>query len=157
MQEHLLIPLLYQLGLMQWEDLSYGWALFAVYGAVQVAITFAVCLPLERWRPVERWPDRRRRVRGRAVHGGLPRRHSAARTFVGFYQAQVALNGFLADHGWVPPTLERLFPSCWASQVLTFVLYAIILDFSDYWRHRLSHHVPAGGGRCTRCITLSGR
>ena len=36
-RRHLLIPLLYALGLMQWEDLSYGWALFAVYGAVQVA------------------------------------------------------------------------------------------------------------------------
>ena len=59
LQEHLLIPLLYALGLMQWEDVSYGWALFAVYGACQVAITFAVCVPLERWRPVERWPDAR--------------------------------------------------------------------------------------------------
>ena len=30
LQEHLLIPLLYALGLMRWEDVSYGWALFAV-------------------------------------------------------------------------------------------------------------------------------
>ena len=51
----------------------------------------------------------------------------------------MALNGFLADHGWVPPTLERLIPALTGRQVLTFVLYAIILDFSDYWRHRLSH------------------
>ena len=29
LQEHLLIPALYQLGLMNWEDVSYGWALFA--------------------------------------------------------------------------------------------------------------------------------
>ena len=57
LEEHLLIPALYQFGLMNWEDVSYGWALFAVYGAVQVAATFAVCLPLEHWRPVERWPD----------------------------------------------------------------------------------------------------
>ena len=59
LQGHLLIPLLYALGMMQWEDVSYGWALFAVYGACQVAITYAVCVPLERWRPVERWPDAR--------------------------------------------------------------------------------------------------
>ena len=57
LQEHLLIPALYQFGLMNWEDVSYGWALFALYGVAQVAVTFAVCLPLERWRPVERWPD----------------------------------------------------------------------------------------------------
>jgi hypothetical protein len=57
LQETLLIPLLYELGLMSWEDISFGWALFAVYGAMQVALTFAVCLPLEMWRPVERWAD----------------------------------------------------------------------------------------------------
>jgi len=33
------------------------WALFAVYGFAQVLLTFAVCLPLERWRPIEHWLD----------------------------------------------------------------------------------------------------
>ena len=139
LQEHALLPLLYALGLMQWEDISFGWALFAVYGAAQVALTYAVCVPLERWRPVERWPD------ARAVTvdilytlisrvGLLP-----LVTFVLFFQLQVMLNGFLADHGWVPPTLERLFPFLLGQPVLTFCLYVVILDFSDYWRHRLSH------------------
>ena len=139
LQEHLLIPLLYQLDLMEWEDLAYGWALFAVYGAVQVAVTFAVCLPLEHWRPVERWADRRSEwvdvlytVIARV--GILP-----LITFVGFYQAQVALNGWMTDHGWVPPTLERALPFLLGHPVPVFVLYAIILDFSEYWRHRLSH------------------
>jgi sterol desaturase/sphingolipid hydroxylase (fatty acid hydroxylase superfamily) len=60
-------------------------------------------------------------------------------TFVLFYQLQVLLNGFLADRGWVPPTLERIFPFLLGHQVIVFILYAIILDFADYWRHRLSH------------------
>ena len=139
LQEHLLLPLLYSFGLMQWEDVAYGWALFAVYGAVQVAITFAVCMPLERWRPVERWPDARAvtvdvlyTVVSRV--GVLP-----LFTFVLFYRAQVALNGLLADHGFVPPTLERLLPVLLGQPVLTFIIYAIILDCADYWRHRLSH------------------
>jgi sterol desaturase/sphingolipid hydroxylase (fatty acid hydroxylase superfamily) len=139
LQGHLLIPLLYSLGLMQWEDVSYGWALFAVYGVCQVAITYAVCVPLERWRPVERWPDARAvtvdvlyTVISRV--GVLP-----LFTFVLFYRAQVTLNGFLADHGWVPPTLERLLPFLLGQQVLTFMVYAAILDCADYWRHRLSH------------------
>src|SRR5215467_952442 len=83
----------------------YSWALFAVYGAVQVAITFAVCVPLERWRPVERWPDAHAvwvdvfyTVISRV--GVLP-----LFTFVLFYRAQVVLNGFFADQGFVPPTL----------------------------------------------------
>jgi sterol desaturase/sphingolipid hydroxylase (fatty acid hydroxylase superfamily) len=139
LQGHLLIPLLYAVGWMQWEDLSYGWALFAVYGAVQVALTFAICLPLERWRPVERWPDNKAvlvdvlyTVVSRV--GVLP-----LFTFVLFYRAQVTLNGWLADQGVVPPTLERLFPFLLGEPVPTFLIYAVVLDFADYWRHRLSH------------------
>jgi sterol desaturase/sphingolipid hydroxylase (fatty acid hydroxylase superfamily) len=138
-QENLLIPLLYELGLMRWEDIAFGWALFAVYGACQVILTFAVCLPLERWRPVERWPSQKA-VWVDALYtvisrvGVLP-----LVTFVLFYRAQVAVNGYLADEGWVPPTLERLLPFLLGQQVLTFVLYAIILDFADYWRHWLAH------------------
>ena len=138
-QETLLIPLLYQLGLMRWEDVAFGWSLFAVYGACQVVMTFAVCLPLERWRPVERWTDSGA-VWVDAIYtvisrvGVLP-----LVTFVLFYRAQVALNGMLADEGWVPPTLERLFPFLLGQQTLTFILYAIILDCADYWRHWLAH------------------
>ena len=139
LQEHLLIPLLYETGLMNWEDVSYGWALFAVYGAVQVAVTFAVCLPLEHWRPVERWPDSKA-VWVDALYTVLSRVGILPFvTYVVFYRAQVWANGILADHGWVPPTLERLFPFLMGQQVLTFVVYAIILDFAEYWRHRLSH------------------
>jgi sterol desaturase/sphingolipid hydroxylase (fatty acid hydroxylase superfamily) len=138
-QEHLLVPLLYALDLMRWEDLAFGWALFAVYGAVQVVLTFAICLPLERWRPVELWPDSRA-VLVDVIYtvisrvGFLP-----VITFVLFYQLQVGLNGFLTDHGWVPPTLERLFPFLLGHPVPTFLCYVVILDFADYWRHRLSH------------------
>jgi sterol desaturase/sphingolipid hydroxylase (fatty acid hydroxylase superfamily) len=138
-EEHLLIPAMYQFGLMNWEDVSYGWALFAVYGAVQVAVTFAVCLPLERWRPVERWPNQNA-VWVDALYTMLSRIGVLPLvTYVLFYRTQVSVNGWMADHGWVPPTLEGLFPSLLGQQALTFVLYAIILDFADYWRHWLAH------------------
>lgn len=139
LEGHLVVPLLYRLNWMEWEDLSFGWTLFAVYGVVQVALTFAVCLPLERWRPVERWADNRAVVVDVLYTllsrvGVLP-----LFTFVLFYQAQVDLNGWIADHGLVPPTLEGFFPFLLGKQVLTFCIYAVILDFADYWRHRVSH------------------
>ncbi len=139
LQLHCVIPLLYAAGLMQWEDVGYGWALFAVYGAAQVALTYAICLPLERWRPVERWPD----SRAVAVDilytlvarvGLLP-----LFTFVLFYGLQTSLNGWLTDHGYLPPTLEGLFPVLLGRPLVTFAIYVVILDFADYWRHRLSH------------------
>jgi len=141
LHETFIIPVLYNLGLMRWEDLAHGWVLFAVYGAVQVVLTLAICMPLERWRPVERWPDKATvgvdifyTVLSRV--GVLP-----LVTFVLFYKAQVALNGWLTDRGWIPPTLEGLFPGLLGHAVITFVLYAIILDCADYWRHRVSHRI----------------
>lgn len=139
LQQTVLLPLLYALDLMRWEEWSFGWALFAVYGAAQVAITYAICVPLERWRPVERWPDQKA-VLVDVLYtlvsrvGLLP-----LVTFVLFSQVQIAMNGWLTDHDIVPPTLERLVPFLFGQPVLTFLLYAIILDFAEYWRHRLSH------------------
>lgn len=139
LQETLLVPLLYRLDMMTWEDVAYGWALFAVYGVAQVFLTFVVCTTLERWKPVEHWPDRRTVSIDIAYTlisrvGVLP-----LFTYVLFYQAQVMLTGWLTDHGYVSPTLEYLFPSLMAYSVISFLLYVVILDFFDYWRHRLSH------------------
>ena len=106
-----------------------------------MVLTLAICLPLEHWRPVERWADKGAvwvdifyTVLSRV--GVLP-----LVTFVLFYQVQVALNGWITDHGWVPPTLERLVPVLLGHSVLTFIVYAIILDCADYWRHRVSHQL----------------
>ena len=138
-QEHILLPLLYALNLMEWEELAFGWALFAVYGAVQVGLTFAVCVPLERWRPVERW-DNHSAVWVDVLYTVISRVGILPLiTFVLFWKAQTALTGFLTDHGWVSPTLERIFPFLLGQQLLTFIIYAIILDCAEYWRHRLSH------------------
>ena len=157
LEGHVVVPLLYRLGWMQWEDISFGWALFAVYGAVQVVLTFAVCMPLERWRPVERWPD------SKAVWvdvlytllsrvGVLP-----LFTFVLFYQAQVNAERLAggsragaADAGRVV-SLPAGAPG---ADVLS-------LRGDPGLRRLLAAPavacVRAGGGRCTRCIMRSGR
>jgi sterol desaturase/sphingolipid hydroxylase (fatty acid hydroxylase superfamily) len=139
LHENFLIPLLYRTGMMAWEEIGYGWLLFALYGVAQVAVTYAVCLPLERFRPLEHWPDKR--AVGVDVLYTLVSRVGVLPlvTFVLFYQLQVWLNGFLTDHGYVPPTLERLVPALMGWPVITFVIYALVLDCADYWRHRLSH------------------
>ena len=140
-EQHALIPVLWHLGGMEWEDVAYGWALFAVYGLAQMALMYAVGVPLERWRPVERWPDRRA-VATDVLYTAISRiGFLPLIAFVCFYRAQVALNGWLTDHGFVPPTLERFFPPLLGHPWATFVLYALILDFADYWRHRISHQL----------------
>jgi sterol desaturase/sphingolipid hydroxylase (fatty acid hydroxylase superfamily) len=138
-QMHIAVPVMYAFGWMQWEDIALGWSIVAVYGVVQVILTYAICLPLERWRPIERWPNQHA-VSVDILYtlisrvGVLP-----LVTFVVFYQLQVSMNGWIADHGWIPPMLETMVPFLLGKPLLTFLCYAIILDFADYWRHRLSH------------------
>jgi len=139
LHEHYLIPVLYRLGMMQWEDIAYGWLLFALYGVAQVALMLAICWPMERFRKLESWPDRS--AVSVDIFYTLINRIGIMPlvTFVLFYQLQVWLNGFLTDRGYVPPTLEGLFPWLMGKQALTFLIYVLILDCADYWRHRLSH------------------
>jgi len=145
MQGAVIEPVLWQFGWMQWEDVSFLWALFAVYGVLQVAIDCAIGVPMQRLRPLQ--PARRDAAARRAVLMDVAYTLIARIglfplvTFFGFYQTQTWLNGVLADHGYVPPTLETLIPPLAAWPVLSFFLYAAILDFTDYWRHRLSHRL----------------
>ena len=138
--ESALAPLLYRFDMMEWEDIAYGWLLFALYGVAQVGLMLAICWPMERFRRLEDWPDRKA-VSVDIFYTLLSRIGVMPLvTFVLFYQLQVFLTGFLTDHGWVPPTLEGLFPFLLGRQVLTFFIYVVILDCADYWRHRLSHN-----------------
>jgi sterol desaturase/sphingolipid hydroxylase (fatty acid hydroxylase superfamily) len=134
-----LAPILYRFDMMEWEDIAYGWLLFALYGIAQVVLVLAICWPMERYRKLESWPNQN--AVSVDIFYTLINRIGIMPlvTFVLFYQLQVWLNGFLTDQGWVPPTLERLFPFLLGHQALSFVIYMLILDCADYWRHRLSH------------------
>jgi sterol desaturase/sphingolipid hydroxylase (fatty acid hydroxylase superfamily) len=137
--ESALAPLLYRFDMMEWEDIAYGWLLFALYGVAQVILMLAICWPMEKFRKLETWPDQKA-VSVDIFYTLLSRIGVMPLvTFVLFYQLQVWLNGFLTDNGYVPPTLEGFFPFLMGHQALTFVIYLLILDCADYWRHRLSH------------------
>ncbi len=142
LQETLIVPLLWQFGWMQWEDVSFMWALFAIYGVLQVAINCAICMPMERLRPLRPVPaDSIRSTVAIDILYTLIARVGLFPLvmFFGFYQTQTWINGALADRGYVPPSLETVFPVLLGMPVLSFLLYAAVLDFADYWRHRLSH------------------
>lgn len=137
--EHLLQPLMYAAGLMDWADEAFLWMDFFVFGLVQVAVVVAVCWPLERWRPVERWPS-----------GGLVRTDIAYTLltrlgllpmigFLLFFAAQTRIEGMIADSGWIPPTLETAWPWLREHPLAALGFYIIVLDFAAYWHHRFQH------------------
>jgi sterol desaturase/sphingolipid hydroxylase (fatty acid hydroxylase superfamily) len=141
--QYAILPILYHFGWMAWEELSFDWALVCVYGLFAVIVTYAVCWPLEAWRPVERWPSRT--AVGVDVFYTLLNRVGVIpiMSFLLFYQVQVLFTGALVDNGFIPPTLETMIPPLFGHPLATFLAYALILDFADYWRHRLSHSFRA--------------
>ena len=132
-------PALYALGLMNYADRFGEWLDFALLGIVQIVVVYAVCRPLEAVRPVEAVTNRAA-ILTDVVYTLLARLGLLPLiAFVLLSSAERTLNGWLADAGFVPPTLETLFPALRDLPLLALVLYVVILDFGEYWRHRFQH------------------
>lgn len=137
--EALLQPLMYELGLMDWADEAFEWMDFFVFGGLQVIIVAAICLPLEKWRPVERW-ESQRRVWTDVTYTLLTRLGILPLLgFLVFFAASARIEGWIADSGFVPPTLETFLPWLREWPLVALALYIVILDFAEYWRHRFQH------------------
>ena len=132
-------PTLYALGMMEYADRVQEWLDFALLGIVQIILVYAVCRPLEAMRPVEDVTDHAA-IRTDVLYTLLARLGVLPLiAFVLLSSAERTLNGLLADAGFVPPTLETLFPALRDIPLLALLLYVIILDFGEYWRHRFQH------------------
>ena len=135
-------PALYQFGLMDWAEDVFDGVGFALLGAIAVALAYILFRPLELWRPVERWPDRRA-VRTDVVYtlvhklGIVP-----ALLFVVLTPIGAAIDGYLRFQGYIPPALEELLPPLRGWPFATFLAYIVVLDLGEYWRHRLQHRLP---------------
>lgn len=132
-------PALYALGLMLWADRVQEWLDFALLGVVQIVLVYAVCRPLEALRPVEPVTDHRA-IWTDVIYTLLARLGLLPLiAFVLLSSAERTLQGWLADTGFVAPTLETLFPALREAPLLALLLYVVILDFGEYWRHRFQH------------------
>ena len=137
--EALLQPLMYELGLMDWADEAFQWMDFFVFGLIQVAVVAAVCLPLEKWRPVEHW-ESQRRVWTDVTYTLLTRLGILPLLgFLIFFAASARIEGWIADSGFVPPTLETFLPWLREWPLVALAFYIVVLDFAEYWRHRFQH------------------
>ncbi|MBB5690347.1 sterol desaturase family protein [Roseomonas alkaliterrae] len=132
-------PAMYALGLMDWADDALQWIEFGLFGLFTILVVYAVCRPLEAWRPVEPVTDRGA-IRTDIVYTLLTRLGLLPMVaFVLLASLQAWWAGLVADSGFVPPTLETLIPGLREMPLLAFLLYVVILDFGEYWRHRFQH------------------
>ena len=137
--EGALQPAMFSLGLMEWAEDAFDWLDFFVFGLVQVVVVYLICRPLEAWRPVERGQSGAA-IRTDVVYTLLARLGILPLLgFVVFATAQTRIDGWLADTGWVPPTLESFLPWLREAPLLALAIYIVVLDFFEYWRHRFQH------------------
>ena len=134
-------PLLYRFGLMDWAEEVFDGVGAALFGALAISAAYLLFRPLELWRPVECWRERRA-VRADIVYtlvhrlGVVP-----ALLFILLTPIGAMVDGFLRFHGYIPPTIEQLMPVLRDWPFITFLVYIVVLDLGEYWRHRLQHRV----------------
>lgn len=137
--ESLVQPALYALGFMSYAEPAFDALEFALYGALEIGLMLLLLRPLESWRPVEQWKDRRA-VRVDVLYtflhnlGAVP-----LAVFVLLRPLQDSVDGALRLQGFIPPSLEDIFPWLAAHPLASFFIYLAILDLAEYWRHRLQH------------------
>jgi len=130
--ETLLQPVLYAADLMNIADEMLEWVDFALFSIFGMVVIYAICRPLEAWRPVEPVTDRRA-IRTDIIYTLLARLGIfPLLAFIFLFAIQSQLEGLLADTGFVAPTLETFFPALREVPLLTFFLYVVILDFGEY-------------------------
>ena len=137
--ETLVQPALYQLGFMTYAEQAFSALEVSLYGVLEIGLMLLLLRPLEWWWPVERWPDRRA-VRVDVLYTVL---HNLGivplAVFLLLQPLEQAIDGTLRLNGVIPPSLEELVPWLAAHPLASFFAYLAILDFAEYWRHRLQH------------------
>jgi sterol desaturase/sphingolipid hydroxylase (fatty acid hydroxylase superfamily) len=137
--ENLVLPALYALGFMDVAELAFDATEFVLLGIVQIVAVYLLLRPLEAWFPAERWSDRRA-VRSDVLYTFL---HRIGVVPIALYALLRPLidgaDAELRSLGYIPPALETLIPALAEAPLLSFFVYLVILDFADYWRHRLQH------------------
>lgn len=137
--ETLLQPALFALGYMTYAEPAFEALEISLYGVIEIGLMLLLLRPLERWRPVERWSNRRA-VRVDVLYTFLHRLGIVPlAVFLLLQPLDEAMDGTLRLGGFIPPSLEDLAPWFSAHPLASFLVYLAILDLAEYWRHRLQH------------------
>jgi sterol desaturase/sphingolipid hydroxylase (fatty acid hydroxylase superfamily) len=137
--EHAVQPGLYALGLSSHVEEAFEATEWFMWGAIEIALLYAILRPLEAFRPAEAWADRRE-TRTDVLYTLLHRLGIIPVAFF-FLLAPLldGLKGQLGLWGLRPLNLEDVFPILSTAPLLAFVVYLLVLDLGEYWRHRLQH------------------
>jgi sterol desaturase/sphingolipid hydroxylase (fatty acid hydroxylase superfamily) len=117
------------------------WVFFAACGIIELAISFLVCTPLERFWPLTSWP-KRNPIAADVTYAFFVRIILFPLIiYFEFNWLRQSLDGFLPAHAIIPPSLSGLIPPHAPWPAFVFIANFAILDLADYWRHRVSHRI----------------
>jgi sterol desaturase/sphingolipid hydroxylase (fatty acid hydroxylase superfamily) len=117
------------------------WLLFAACGVLQIGVSYLICTPLERRWPLLHWPQRQ------------PMASDITYTFIvrivlfplaAYFEydaAKSVVDHWLLAHRWPVPALVERVGDAAGTPLAGFLAGFVVLDFADYWRHRLSHRI----------------
>ena len=139
--ENAVEPALYRLGLMDWAETVFDGLEIPLLGALTILLAYLLFRPLEMLRPVERWRERRA-VRTDIVYTVVHRLGLVpAILFLLLAPIGGMIDGYLRFQGYIPPAIEQILPALGAWPFATFLVYILVIDFGEYWRHRFQHRL----------------
>ena len=137
--EQVVQPILYHTGLIGYDEIAFGGTEWFILGVLEMAVLYVVLRPLEAWRPVERWPDRRQ-VGVDVLYTALNRLGIVPLAMLALLTpASDAIMTALRMAGFQPWHLDTVVPVLGEHPLAAFAVYLVVIDFAEYWRHRLSH------------------
>lgn len=132
-------PILFFLGLTHYAEIGFDAIEAAMLGVSQIALLYLFLRPLEASFPAEQWRDRRS-VGVDVIYTWLHRIGLLPLLFFLLLgPVQDGIQGGLRLHDIIPKNIDDYFPSLFAYPLIVFLIYFLMLDLADYWRHRLQH------------------
>jgi sterol desaturase/sphingolipid hydroxylase (fatty acid hydroxylase superfamily) len=137
--ETVVLPLLFHTGFMSYAEDAYEATGDFTLALVEIGLIYAILRPLEALAPIENWTSRRG-VWPDVIYTFLYK--TGALSFIFFLLLTVPLGELdylLREFGYIPPNLEELLPWLGTYPLAALLAYIVIIDFAEYWRHRLQH------------------
>lgn len=137
--ENVVQPFFFHTGFMSYIEDAYAATGDFLLALAEIGLLYAILRPLEAWRPAETWSDRRG-VRADVIYTFLYK--TGALPLLFFFILTVPLGEVdtaLREIGYVPPNLEEWIPWLGQHPLAALLGYIVIIDFFEYWRHRLQH------------------
>ena len=132
-------PALYAFGLIGIDESAFAATEWFLFGVVEIAVLYALLRPLEAAIPAEHWSDRR----GVGIDVLYTFINRLGVVPLGLFALLTPLADWLQSSlgaiGFQPFHIENFVPGLGAVPFVVFVIYLVVLDLAEYWRHRLSH------------------